>query len=157
MTLPVRAWEVVMGKFMAMLTILAAAFLMSLTVPWSVSWLAVEPLDRGPIVGGYVAALLMGGAYCAIGIFVTAFTREAVTGLLLALATCLMLSFAGSSLVDLVTPGVLSEPLKFVGFSVRYESIEKGVLDIRDMVYFLSFIATFLVLNITVLEYRRLK
>jgi len=157
MTLPVRASDVVIGKFLAMVTIVATALGLSLVVPCTVGWVAVDGLDAGPIIGGYVGALLLGGAYCAVAMFATAFTKEQVTGLLVALVICFFLTFAGTAAVDLVTPDWLSERLKFIGFSVRFSSIEKGVLDFRDLFFFFSFTAMFAFLNVSVLEYRRLK
>ncbi len=157
MTLPVRAWEVVMGKFLAMASILAITFLFSLAVPYSVSQLAVDGLDMGPIIGGYVGAFLMGTAYCAVGLMASSFTKEQVVALLLSFVICLILCVAGTPDIDLFTPKWLSPIARFVGFSVRFESIEKGVLDIRDMFYFLSVTAAFVVANISIVEYRRLK
>ena len=157
MTLPVRAWEVVLGKFCAMLSILALTFLLSLSVPLSVSMAAVEGLDLGPVIGGYVAAFLMGAAYCSVGLLASSFVREQAVALLLTLIVCIPLAVAGTPNIDILTPAGLSTVGKFIGFTVRFESIEKGMLDLRDMFYFISFATTFVVLNVTVLEYRRLK
>lgn len=157
MTLPVRAREVVLGKFAAMLTIVALALLLSLSVPWAVSQVAVDGLDVGPIVGGYVASLLMGAAYCAVGLFTSAFCREQVVAFLVALFVCLPLAVAGTPDIDIFTPGFLSPVGKFIGFTVRFESIAKGVLDVRDMLYFVSFAAVFVFANVSVVEYRRLR
>ena len=157
MTLPVKAWEVVVGKFMAMISILIVTFALSLTVPWSVSLVAVQSLDMGPIIGGYVGALLMGAAYCAVALLMSSFTREQVVALLAAFIVCLPLSLAGTSYVEGPTPVWLSPIAKFVGFAVRFQSIERGVLDLRDMFYFTSFTILFVFLNVTVVEARRLK
>ncbi|MEZ6195819.1 MAG: ABC transporter permease [Planctomycetota bacterium] len=157
MTLPVRSWEVVCGKFLAMLSILVATFLLSLSVPWAVSRFSVEELDMGPIVGGYVAALFMGAAYCSVGLLSSCFTREQVVAFLGALFICVPLAVAGTPDIDLFTPTWLSPIAKFIGFSVRFESIGKGVLDLRDLFYFASFTALFVFLNVTVVEYRRLR
>lgn len=157
MTLPVKSWEVVLGKFFAMMSILTLTFLLSLSVPWAVSQFAVEGLDIGPIIGGYVAALLMGAAYCSIGLLSSCFTREQVVAFLLALFICVPLAVAGTPDIDLFTPSTLSPIAKFIGFSVRFESIGKGVLDVRDMFYFASFTILFVFLNVTVVEYRRLR
>ena len=157
MTMPVRAWEVVLGKYFAMTSIVALTLLLSITVPWSVNSLAKDGMDMGPVVGGYVGAFLMGSAYCAVGMFMSAFVREQVVALLAALAVCLPLAVAGTPLIDIFTPDGLSAIGRFVGFTVRFESIEKGVLDVRDMFYFASFSVLFVFLNVTVLEYRRLR
>lgn len=157
MTMPIRSHQIVFGKFLAMLQIVALALAISLTVPISVSTLAVDGLDWGPVIGGYIAALLMGAAYCSIGLFASSFTREQVVALLVSLVVCGILAFAGTPDIDLTTPEALSPIGKFIGFAVRFESIEKGVLDVRDMFYFLSVTGIFISLNIAVVEYRRLK
>lgn len=157
MTLPVRAWEVVCGKFLAMVSILAATFLLSLSVPFVVSMVAKDGLDMGPIIGGYLGAMLMGSAFCAIALFASAFTREQVIALILGFIICAVLAHVGTPDVDQATPAWLSQPLKFVSFSVRFQSIERGVLDLRDAFYFLSFTLLFVYLNITVVEARRLR
>ncbi len=157
MTLPVRAWEVVIGKFMAMVSILFVTFSLSLTVPWAVSLAAKEGLDMGPVIGGYLGALLMGAAYCAIALLMSAFTREQVIALIAAFIVCLPLALAGTAYVEGPTPAWLSPVTKFVGFAVRFQSIERGVLDLRDAFYFLSFTLLFVTLNITVVEARRLR
>ncbi|MEE9392965.1 MAG: ABC transporter permease [Planctomycetota bacterium] len=157
MTLPVKPWQVVFGKFFAMVTILLFTFVLSFSVPWAVNLMAVDGLDWGPVIGGYVAAFLMGTAYCSIGLLTSAFAREQVVALLAALFICLPLAVAGTPDIDLFTPTWLSPFGKFIGFSVRFESIEKGVLDVRDMLYFTSFTGLFVFLNIVVVEFRRLR
>ena len=157
MTLPVRAWEVVVGKFMAMVSIIFLALLFSLSVPWTVNRLAVGSLDMGPVIGGYAAALLMGAAFCAIGLLTSAFCREQVVALLVAFVVCVPLAVMGTPDIDVFTPSWMSPIGKFIGFSVRFDSIEKGVLDIRDIFFFGSFIAAVIYLNVTVIESRRLK
>jgi ABC-2 type transport system permease protein len=157
MTLPVKAWQVVCGKFAAMLSILAVTFALSLTVPWSVNEAAVSAIDIGPIIGGYVGAFLMGAAYCAVGLLMSSFTREQVIALLSTFIVSLPLALAGTAYVEGPTPDWLSPIAKFVGFAVRFQSIERGVLDMRDMLYFLSVTVLFVFLNITVVEARRLK
>jgi ABC-2 type transport system permease protein len=157
MTMPIRAWEVVLGKFFAMVTILTIALVLSLAVPFSVAKLAVEPLDWGPVVGGYVAALLMGSAYCAVGLFASSLTREQVVALLVSFIICLPLALMGTPLIDLLTPNAIAPAGKFMGFTLRFDSIAKGVLDLRDMFYFLSFTTLFVFLNISIVESRRLR
>lgn len=157
MTLPLRAWEVVCGKFLAMLSILAMTLLFSLSVPWTVSGLSVEGLDWGPIWGAYGAAFLMGAAYASIGLVMSAFAREQVVALLAALFVCFPLALIGTSDIDLLTPNWLSPIGQFVGFSVRFASIAKGVFEFRDIMYFATFTALFVFLNISIVEYRRVK
>ena len=156
-TLPVRAWELVAGKYLAMLSVVAITLGCTLVVPWYVSRVSVEGLDLGPIIGGYVAAFLMGAGYCAVSLLASAFTREQIVAFLVSLFICVPLALVGTPDIDIFTPNVLSEPMKFIGFTVRFESIAKGVLDVRDIVYFLTFSLIFVFLNITVVQYRRLK
>jgi len=155
MTLPVRAWEVVFGKFLAMATMILATLVLSLSIPISVDMLAVDGLDWGPVQGSYIGAFLLGCAYCSVSLFASAFTREQVVALLVSAFVCFVLALAGRPDWDIFTPAALSPIAEFVGFTVRFQSIAKGVVDLRDMFYFLSFTALFVFLNVTVVDVRR--
>jgi ABC-2 type transport system permease protein len=150
LTLPVRVRDLVLGKFLGALGLTALALLLTLSVPVTVSMLG--DLDWGPVVGGYMAAILVAGAYLAIGVFVSSLTDNQIVSLMLTVVVCGALYIVGE---DWITSQVGTRPaelLAALGTGARFESIQRGVLDLRDLVYYLGIIAAFLALNVYVLQ-----
>lgn len=152
-TSPVSALQFVLGKFFACLVLLALALLLTLPLPICIS--LVADLDWGPVWAGYLAALLLGGAYLAIGLFVSARTDSQIVSLILSVLICGLFYLVGTDLLTkLVGPGV-GELLRELGTGTRFESITRGVLDLADLYYYLSMIGVFLALNVFSLETQR--
>lgn len=153
LTLPVKPWQLVLGKFLATMGLVLLALL--LTLPLVISVALLGPLDWGPVIGGYAAALLLAAAYAAIGLFVSSRTDNQIVALL---ATGLL-----GGLIYLVgTTGVtdfIGNPwaaiLRALGTGSRFESIQRGVIDLRDLVYYLSIAGFFLALNTLSIESKR--
>lgn len=152
-TLPVSAWEFVLGKFFACWILLAVALLLTLPLPLTVAFIA--DLDWGPVVAGYVAAMLLGGAYLAIGLFVSARTDSQIVSLILASFVAGLFYLAGSPVLTNLVGGGWAELLRGIGTGARFESITRGVLDVRDLYYYVSLLAVFLTLNVYALEVQR--
>jgi ABC-2 type transport system permease protein len=152
-TLPVSTWEFVLGKFLACWALLGIALLSTLPLPLTVSFIA--DLDWGPVLAGYVAALLLGGAYLAIGLFVSARTDSQIVSLILASFAAGALYLVGSPVLTDLVGGRWAELLRGIGTGARFESITRGVLDIRDLYYYGSLLAVFLTLNVLALEVQR--
>ena len=149
-TLPAKTWELVLGKFIACVILLLIALLLTIPLPISVS--LVSNVDWGPVIAGYAAAILLGATYLSIGVFVSARTDNQIVALILTTFLCGVLYMLGSPLLtDLVTHG-LAEFLRSLGAGSRFESISRGVLDFRDLYYYGSVAATFLVLNVLSLQ-----
>ncbi len=111
LTLPVQPARLVLGKFLAVLALVAVA--LALTLPLAISVSRLGNLDWGPVIGGYLAALLMAGAYAAIGLFV--------------------LSRTDNQIVALIVTVLLGGLFYVSGAGSRFESIERGVVDVRDL------------------------
>ena len=152
-TLPASTWEFVIGKFLACWLLLALALLLTLPVPISVSLIA--NLDWGPVIAGYVAALLLGAAYIAIGLFVSAQSQSQIVALLMTVLVCGLFYLIGSPTLTQLTGGWLTELLYALGSGSRFESITRGMLDVRDLYYYLSIAVAFLTLNVYALEKER--
>ncbi len=150
MTLPVRDHEVVLGKFLASLAVLGIALLLTLHIPIIVSMLG-DP-DWGVIASSYLGALLMGAAYLAIGIFVSSLTRNQIVAVIVGLVACFILFFIGNGYVLVSMPRFLTPVLEYLGLGNHFNSIARGVLDSRDIIYYLSVIGFFLFLNVRVIE-----
>jgi len=153
LTLPVRRAGLVWGKFMAVMALIAVALALTLFLPLTVSLLG--DLDWGPVVGGYVAAMLMASAYAAIGLYVSSRTDNQIVSLIVTVLICGVLFFVGSEGVTDFAGDTLAEVLRAIGTGSRFESIERGMIDLRDLVYYLSLTALFLVLNVVSLDSKR--
>ncbi len=152
-TLPVDSWSFVLGKFVACWVLLAIALLLTLPLPVSAAFIA--DLDWGPIVAGYVAALLLGGAYLAIGLWVSARTDSQIVSLIVSAFVCGLVYLVGSPLFTNLFGGAIAEFLRGLGSGSRFESITRGVLDLRDLYYYVSVLFVFLALNVFALETER--
>ncbi|MFO1208180.1 MAG: Gldg family protein [Amaricoccus sp.] len=150
LTAPVRPLSLVLGKFLATLALVALALLLTLPLPVTVSLLG--PLDWGPVIGGYVATLFLAAAYVSIGLFVSARSDNAIVALIVSTLACGFLYLIGSAgLTSLFNRGT-AELLAAVGSGSRFDSITRGVLDLRDLYYYLSIVGVFLTLNVFQLE-----
>ena len=152
-TLPVKVREVVFGKFLAAYAFLCVSLLFSLSVPASVA-LSGDP-EWGPIAGGYAGAFLMGGAYLAIGMFVSNLTENQIIAFILGVVVTFILYIMGSPIVTFSLPNFMVPLFSFLGLGNHYDSIGRGVLDSRDLVYYLSMMGVFLFLNIYFIENRK--
>jgi len=153
LTLPVRRIELVLGKFLAVMALVALALALTLFLPITVTILG--DLDWGPVVGGYLAALLLAAAYAAIGLFVSSLTDNQIVSLILTVVAGGLLYVAGTTLVAGLAGDTLGQILHALGTGSRFESIERGVVDLRDLAYYLSLTVLFLTLNVVSLDAKR--
>jgi ABC-2 type transport system permease protein len=142
LTLPVTAWQAIVGKFLASWLFLALALALTFPVVLTVNILG-EP-DNGAIVGGYVGSLLLAGAYLALTCMTSAMTRNQVVAFILSVVICLFLILAGfNPVTDLLARWASPAFVDTVAaFSVitHFDGFQKGVLDSRDLFFFLSLI-----------------
>ena len=150
LTLPVPPVYLVLGKFLAVMVIIALALALTLPLPITVG--LIGNLDWGPVIGGYLAALLMAGAYAAIGLFVSSRTDNQIVALIATVLLGGLFYLVGSSGVTDFFGGRVSDMLWAIGTGSRFESIQRGVIDLRDLIYYLSLTAFFLMLNTVSLD-----
>ncbi|HYC77682.1 MAG TPA: ABC transporter permease [Planctomycetota bacterium] len=155
MSYPVKPRHVVVGKFLAGLALIATALACTLVTPFTVA--SYGRLDWGPVQGSYLASLLLGGAFLSVGLFAGALCREQVTAFILTLLICGALVLVGKTEYLMTTAEGFSVWANRIAFNTRFESMAKGVIDLRDVIYFTTFIVAFLTLNTTVLEARKAK
>jgi len=141
LTLPVSAVEIVLGKFFAATSFIAVMLLPTLLYPVSISFLG--DLDWGPVLGGYIGALCLGGAFCAVGLFASSLTRNQIVAFIIAMIICFCLTTVDQMLFFF--PRKIVAVLSYLGAGTHFENISKGIVDSRDLLYFLSlvFIALF--------------
>jgi len=140
LTLPVTAWQAILGKFLASWAFLAIALVLTFPVVITVNVLG-NP-DNGVIVCGYIGSVLLAGAYLALSCMTSAMTRNQVISFIVAVMLCLVLILVGfTPVTDLISrwagPGLVEV---VAGFSVltHFDGLQKGVIDSRDLLYFLS-------------------
>ena len=150
LTLPVSKVQLVIGKFLAVMALIALALALTIFLPITVTILG-NP-DWGPIVGGYLAAILLAGAYTAIGLFVSSRTDNQIVALISTALICGLFYLIGSSGIADFFGDQVGEILRAIGSGSRFESIERGVVDLRDLVYYLSLTGAFLTLNVVSLD-----
>ncbi len=153
MTFPVTTWSAVLGKFASGLALVAVALALTAPVPISVSMLG--DLDWGPVAGGYLATLLLAGAYLSITLCISASTSNQLVALVFGAVACSMLYLVGSDTVAGFFGGHVAEILRGLGAGARFDSIQRGVLDLRDLAYYAAIISSFLALNVLLLERQR--
>ena len=134
LTLPVRYSKVVVGKFLAAVAFVGAMLVPTLAYPLTVSLLG--QLDWGPVVGGYVGAVLLAAAYAAIGLFASSLTRNQIVAFIIGMAICFTLTLMERMLFFL--PESLLGIFSYIGTNPHFQNISKGVIDTRDIIYFVS-------------------
>ncbi len=150
LTLPVFPLRLVLGKFLAALALVAVALALTLPLPITVSLLG--PLDWGPVLGAYLATLLLAAAYIAIGLFVSARTDNPIVSLIGSTLLCGLFFLLGSEALTSLLGHRGGEVLELLGSGSRFESITRGVIDLRDLYFYLSIVGLFLALNVYSLE-----
>ncbi len=153
LTLPVSVTRLVIGKFLAVFVLVAIALALTLGLPITVSLMG--PLDWGPVVGGYLGALLMAAAYIAIGLFISSRTDNQIIALILSVLVSGLFYLVGSSGVTDFFGTSVANFFRALGTGSRFASIERGVVDLRDLVYYLSLTGFFLACNVLSLESKR--
>jgi len=157
LTLPVTLWQAVLGKFLAAWLFLLIA--LALTFPF---WITVNLLgspDNGVILASYIGSWLVAGAFLALGGAVSALTKNQVVAFVIAAFSCLVFTVFGSNLVtDYLggwLPAELLDGARRIGLLERFNTITRGVIGVRDLVFFLSFIAFFLFANAVAVEAKK--
>ena len=149
-TVQSTTFELVAGKFLACWSLLGIALLLTVPLPLTVAF--IGDLDWGPVFAGYIAAMFLGASYISIGLFVSSKTSNQIVALLI---TCLIggvLFGVGSAFaLDLVS-NTTAEIMRWLGTGSRFESITRGVIDFRDLYYYLSIAGIFLVFNVFALD-----
>jgi ABC-2 type transport system permease protein len=157
MTLPVELWQAVLGKFLAAWAFTGLA--LALTFP---IWITVNYLgspDNGAVIAAYIGSLLMAGGFLAVGSCISAATKNQVIAFILAVVACFLLLLAGFPLVlDVFSawaPQILVDAIASLSFLTHFSNISKGVIDLRDLVYFALLIGVMLYANAIVLQVKK--
>lgn len=156
LTLPLPQWQAVLGKFLAAWAFCAIALLLTFPLVLTVNYLG-RP-DNGVIAAGYIGCLLVAGAYLAVGAAMSAVTKNQVIAFVLAVAVCFLFAAAGSPVVTEFLSQripVLAEVARSLSLTERFNSLTRGVIALRDVVFFASFMGFFLFVNAVVIDHRK--
>jgi gliding motility-associated transport system permease protein len=150
-TLPLRDRDVVIGKFLGALGLLATAIALTLFYPLTLSRLG--DLDGGAVIGGYLGLLLMGAAYLGIGLMASAWTRNQIVAFIVAFAICFALFLMGR--LGQLVPPALAPVIEYLSLTTHFENIARGVIDTRDVLYYASLIGACLFVAVQSLASRQ--
>jgi ABC-2 type transport system permease protein len=144
LTRPVTDWQVIAGKFMATLILILIA--LGLTLPYYITVASLGPVDHGSVITGYFGLILISCAYISIGLFASSFSNNQIVAYLLALVIGIFFHIIFDLLASSLS-GILGEIISFLSISQHFESVSRGVIDTRDLIFFLSIIFIGLILT----------
>ena len=156
LTLPLPQWQAVVGKFLAAWAFCAIALALTFPLVLTVNYLG-NP-DNGVIAAGYAGCLLVAGAFLAVGAATSAMTKNQVVAFVLAVAVCFVFTVAGSPVITEFLSQrlpVLAEVARGLSITERFNSLVRGVIALRDVVFFASFMGFFLFANAVVIDHRK--
>ena len=155
LTSPVDTWQIVTGKFIACLVLISTCLLLTLLVPYTVG--RFGDVDWGPIWGGYIGSVLLGGTCIAIGMFCSSFTEDQIVSFLVGVTVLLGLVLLGAPFIqsEFTAGSSFGTFARIISPTTHFESIGRGVIDLRDIYYFVAMIVLFLYLNARVIDLRR--
>lgn len=157
-TRPLSDWQIVLGKYFACLLLVVFALLPTLLYYWTVHELGSPKgnLDSGAITGSYIGLFFLAAGFTAIGVFASSLTNNQIVSFLLATFLCFLFHWGFLFISNLaVFVGKIDDIIQMIGIDYHYESMSRGVLDSRDLIYFLSLIILFLVATVTALQRRK--
>src|SRR5437868_5300060 len=141
-TKPLTRWKIVLGKYIAVLIVLLFAVLPTFIYPFTIQWLSEKGgIDSGGIMGSYIGLYFLGAVFAAIGLCCSGLTNNAVVAFLISAFVCLIVYFGFNAVSKLEAfKGGADYYIEMAGIDFHYHSMSRGVVDSRDLVYFLSLI-----------------
>lgn len=136
LTLPVTFRDIIVGKFLAGVAFVAAILVPTFSYPLCISFMG--DLDWGVVIGSYLGAILLGAAYAAIGLFTSSLTRNQIIALILSMLICMALFVIGRLLFFI--PESVVPVVSYLSSGVHFDNISRGIVDTRDLLYFISII-----------------
>jgi ABC-2 type transport system permease protein len=157
LTLPITVIQAVLGKFFAAWFFLAIALALTFPMVITVRYLGIP--DVGLIITGYLGSLLMAGGFLAVGCFFSAVSKNQVISFVLAVVACAILVFAGMpttmNYLSMFLPAGLISAIETMSFQSHFESIQRGVLEFKDLSYFVLLIVAWIAACSVILEERK--
>lgn len=153
LTRPINDWQIIMGKFLATLILVTTALL--LTFPYYITIAKIGTVDHGTIIAGYIGLIFLSAFYIGIGVFTSSISNNQIIGFLLALFIGIFFQLIFGFVANNFS-GFISHILSYLSVTAHVESISRGVLDSKDIIYFLSFVLLSLFSTQAVMAKKRL-
>jgi ABC-2 type transport system permease protein len=150
-TKPLHDWEIVVGKFLAAWALIGLALLPTLLYYITVA--SLGDIDNGPVIGGYIGLMMMAGVYVTVGLLASSLTENQIVAFIIGLLLMVTLFLLDKML--LFVPEFMTNVVEYLGIDYHFSSIARGVIDTRDIVYFLSLLGFSLYLTVVSLERRK--
>ncbi|WP_297765297.1 gliding motility-associated ABC transporter permease subunit GldF [uncultured Muriicola sp.] len=153
---PISPWELVLGKFFGIMVLGIIALVPTLVYVWCISALGTEPgnFDLGMVVGAYIGMVLLLTAYTGIGLFASTLSENQIVAFLSAILLALFAYLGFQAISGVLSDGSISLFIENIGMKAHYERMGRGIIDTRDVVYFLSMAVFFLFMTVTRLKQR---
>jgi len=151
LTLPVKDYEIILGKFLAGLILIFVAVI--LTLVYSLTLSGLGNLDFGSVAAGYLGLMFLGATYLSVGVFTSSLTQNQIVAFITGFVIIFALYMLDKVLIFL--PGFLSSFFEYLSVNYHFSNISRGVIDSRDVIYYLSLIFFFLFLAVKALESRK--
>lgn len=145
-TRPLTDWQIILAKYLACLVLVLFALIPTLIYYYSIYQLGLPKgnIDTGAVIGSYIGLLLLGSAFTAVGIFASSVTKNQVIAFAIAVFVCFIVYTGFDAMSQIFALQYFESLLIWLSVNEHYQSISRGVLDTRDLVYFISFVAVFL-------------
>jgi len=140
LTMPVSFTDIALGKFFAATLFTASMLIPTISYPVFISF--IGEIDPGPVIGGYIGAIFLAAAYCSIGLFASSLTRNQIIAFIIGCALCFMLTILDKLLFFI--PEKIISVIGFISASSHFSNISRGVIDSRDILYFISVVVIFI-------------
>ncbi len=150
-TKPLHDWEIVLGKFLAAWALVGFAVLPTLIYYRTIAFLG--DIDHGPVIGGYLGLLLMAGVYVAVGLLASSLTENQIVAFIIGLLMMFALFMMDKVLI--FVPEFMTSVIEYLGIDFHFSNIVRGVIDTRDIIYFVSVLGFSLYLSVVSLERRK--
>ncbi|OGR10061.1 MAG: ABC transporter [Desulfobacterales bacterium RIFOXYA12_FULL_46_15] len=134
LTMPLSFTDIALGKFFAATMFTASMLIPTLSYPLFIS--LIGQVDPGPVIGGYIGSVFLAAAYCSLGIFASSLTRNQIVAFIIGTALCFTLTILDKLLFFM--PSAILPVIEFIGASSHFATISKGIIDSRDILYFVS-------------------
>lgn len=157
LTRPIRDIDIILGKYFAGILLVAFSLLPTLLYYFTIWYLGnpVGNIDTASVIGSYVGLFLLGAVFTSIGIFSSSFTENQVTAFIIAVFLCFFLYFGFNALSSIGILRSISDVIDQIGIMYHYNSMSKGLIDTRDLIYFLSVISVMLLFTNLILRSRK--
>ena len=155
-TKPLTEWQIIIGKYLAAFALVIIAVIPTVVYYYSVSQLGdpIGNLDTPGVIGSYIGLVLLGGVFCSIGVFASSISGNQIVSFLISSLLCFFFYYGFDSISQLPFFGSIGLLVKQFGIVYHYDSLAKGLIDSRDLLYFLSVVGLMLILTKTVIGSR---